>query len=180
MQVWRTFLQRTRYTKEHNARSVTRDGSARNKPNQPSIAIRCAQCQQNLALRKEPRGAKSRLVPVTGAPYHTQHPSNPKSALLHTKPGGAGKHSTTSPALACPNCGAQMPRCGLCMMWLGSPDPAKPGGTETLKGEDLESRLMVFCMNCTHGFHGHHARDWFARHAMCPVPDCRCMCGLLK
>ncbi|UPX12944.1 uncharacterized protein EKO05_0003476 [Ascochyta rabiei] len=180
MQVWRTFLQRTRYTKEHNTRSVTRDGSARNKPTQPSIAIRCAQCQQNLALRKEPRGAHSRLVPVTGAPYHAQHPSNPKSALLHAKPGGAGKHSTTSPALACPNCGAQMPRCGLCMMWLGSPDPTKPGGAETLKGEDLESRLMVFCMNCTHGFHGHHARDWFARHAMCPVPDCRCMCGLLK
>lgn len=180
MQVWRTFLERTRYTKEHNARSVTRDGSAKNKPTQPSIAIRCAQCQQNLALRKEQRSTKSRLVPVTGAPYHTQHPSNPKSALLHSKPGSAGKHSTSSPALACPNCGAQMPRCGLCMMWLGSPDPAKPGGAETLKGEDLESRLMVFCMNCTHGFHGHHARDWFARHAMCPVPDCGCMCGLLK
>lgn len=180
MQAWRTFLERTRFTKEHNARSVTRDGSARNKPTQPSIAIRCAQCQLNLALRKETRGAKSRLVPVTGAPYHAQHPSNPKSAMLHTKPGAAGKHSTTSPALACPNCGAQMPRCGLCMMWLGSPDPGKPGGAETLKGEDLESRLMVFCMNCTHGFHGHHARDWFARHAMCPVPDCGCMCGLLK
>jgi hypothetical protein len=180
MQVWRTFLERTRYTKEHNARSVTRDGSARNKPTQPSIAIRCAQCQQNLALRKEPRGVKSRLVPVTGAPYHAQHPSNPKSALLQHKPGGGGKHSTTSPALACPNCGAQMPRCGLCMMWLGSPDPTKPGGAETLKSEDLESRLMVFCMSCTHGFHGHHARDWFAKHSMCPVPDCNCMCGLLK
>jgi hypothetical protein len=179
MQVWRTFLERTRYTKEHNARSVTREGRSINKPTQPSIAIRCAQCQQNLALRKEPRnGAKSRLIPVTGAPYHTQHPSNSKSALLHPKPGS--KHSTTSPALACPNCGAQMPRCGLCMMWLGSPDPAKPGAAETLKSEDLESRLMVFCMNCTHGFHGHHARDWFARHAMCPVPDCGCMCGLLK
>ncbi|KAJ4324607.1 hypothetical protein N0V94_001177 [Neodidymelliopsis sp. IMI 364377] len=142
MQVWRTFLERTRYTKEHNARSVTREGRSINKPTQPSIAIRCAQCQQNLALRKEPRnGAKSRLIPVTGAPYHTQHPSNPKSALLHPKPGS--KHSTTSPALACPNCGAQMPRCGLCMMWLGSPDPAKPGAAETLKSEDLESRLML-------------------------------------
>ncbi|KAJ4374585.1 hypothetical protein N0V86_007454 [Didymella sp. IMI 355093] len=177
MQVWRCFLERTRYTKEHNARSVTRSGSAKNKPTQPSIAIRCAQCQQNLALRKE-QGKKTRLVPVTGAPYHAQHPSNPKSALLHNKP--AGKHSISSPALACPNCGAQMPRCGLCMMWLGSPDPAKPGGAETLRGEDAESRLMVFCMSCTHGFHGHHARDWFARHAMCPVPDCGCMCGLLK
>ncbi|KAF3008488.1 hypothetical protein E8E13_005074 [Curvularia kusanoi] len=148
MQVWRTFLERTRYTKEHNARSIARDGGARNKPAQPSIAIRCAQCQQNLALRKEPRTAKSRLVPVAGAPYHPGHPSNPKSAggLLgqQHKSTPQGKHTTSSPALACPNCGAQMPRCGLCMMWLGSPDPGKPGGAETLRGEDLESRLMVF------------------------------------
>jgi hypothetical protein len=73
-----------------------------------------------------------------------------------------------------------MPRCGLCMMWLGSPDPSKVGAAQTLKEEDMEARLMVFCMSCTHGFHGHHARDWFARHAMCPVPDCQCMCGLLN
>jgi hypothetical protein len=73
-----------------------------------------------------------------------------------------------------------MPRCALCMLWLGSPDPSKQGAYETLKGEDKEAKMMVFCMNCTHGFHGHHARDWFARHAMCPVPDCGCMCGLMK
>ena len=192
MQVWRAFLERTRYTKEHNARSTPRAGGPpTNKPAHPSIAIRCAQCQHNLALRKEPRTSKSRLVPVAGAPYHPGHPSNPKAAAMqqqqqqqqqqqHKSAGGQGKHSTSSPALACPNCGAQMPRCGLCMMWLGSPDAGKPGAAETLRGEDLEARLMVFCMSCTHGFHGHHARSWFARHAMCPVPDCGCMCGLLK
>lgn len=189
LQVWRAFLERTRYTKEHNARSAARDGSSRNKPTQPSIAIRCAQCQQNLALRKEPRAGTSRLVAVPGGgpgggSTHPQHPlqQQPKPpSLLHAaaKP-TPGKHSASSPSLACPNCGAQMPRCGLCMMWLGSVDPAKPGGAGTLAGEDKEARLMVFCMSCTHGFHGHHARDWFARHAMCPVPDCGCMCGLLK
>lgn len=167
-QVWRTFLERTRYIKDHNLRSVTRAGHSVNKPTQPSITIRCLNCQHNLALRKDPRSATARLVP-----------SAPGKMPVH-QGGGGGKHGASSPALACPNCGTQMPRCGLCMMWLGSPDPAKAGAAETLRGEDTEARLMVFCMSCTHGFHGHHARDWFARHAMCPVPDCGCMCGLLK
>lgn len=175
MQTWRTFLERTRYVKEHNLRSVTRDGKSVNKPSQPSLTLRCLNCQQNLALRKDPRSTKQRLVPALG--QHHQQPANNNNNYQKR---GTNAHGTSSPALACPNCGTQMPRCGLCMMWLGSPDPAKQGAAETLKGEDLESRLMVFCMSCTHGFHGHHARDWFARHAMCPVPDCGCMCGLLK
>ncbi|KAJ4361935.1 hypothetical protein N0V83_010876 [Neocucurbitaria cava] len=185
MQTWRTFLERTRYTKEHNLRSVTREGRSVNKPSQPSLTIRCPNCQQNLALRKDPRSARQRLVPTPN-----QQPPSASNKPPPVGGGGGGSgpgaqqqkqlRQATSPALACPNCGTQMPRCGLCMMWLGSPDPAKQGAYETLKREDLEARLMVFCMSCSHGFHGHHARDWFARHAMCPVPDCGCMCGLLK
>ncbi|KAH9861293.1 hypothetical protein IAQ61_011030 [Plenodomus lingam] len=201
LQTFRAFLQRTRYIKQHNARSVTREGRSTNKPTQPSLTIRCLNCQQNLALRKDPRTARTRLVPTTSAsttaaPGHAHaHAHTPTKPLTPQQPvfptGGrpgtnttakqtATKHGTTSPALACPNCGTQMPRCGLCMIWLGSPDPSKPGAAETLAKEELEARLMVFCMACTHGFHGHHAREWFARHSMCPVPDCGCMCGLLK
>lgn len=165
MQVWRAFLERTRYIKQHNLHAVTREGRSVNKPSQPSLTLRCLNCQQNLALRKDPARNKNRLVPT---------PHQPKPA---SKP---NPRAMSSPALACPNCGTAMPRCGLCMLWLGSPDVSKQGAVETLKGEDLQSRMMVFCMSCTHGFHGHHARDWFGRHAMCPVPDCGCMCGLLK
>ena len=172
MQVWRTFLERTHYIKEHNLRSVSREGKSTNKPSAPSLAIRCTNCQQNLALRKDPKTSRQYLVPI--ADRSRSHHTGP---LPRPHP---PKGTTSSPSLACPNCGAQMPRCGLCMMWLGSPDPSKVGAAQTLKEEDMEARLMVFCMNCTHGFHGHHARDWFARHAMCPVPDCQCMCGLLN
>ncbi|KAH9873333.1 hypothetical protein J1614_005731 [Plenodomus biglobosus] len=186
LQTFRAFLQRTRYTKQHNALSVTREGRSTNKPSQPSLTIRCLNCQQNLALRKDPRNAKARLLPTTTSTMaghshsHSPHasakpPPRPSANTLARSP-----HGTTSPALSCPNCGTQMPRCGLCMMWLGSPDPSKPGAADTLAKEDLEARLMVFCMACTHGFHGHHAREWFGRHSMCPVPDCGCMCGLLK
>ncbi|KAH7135695.1 hypothetical protein B0J11DRAFT_167088 [Dendryphion nanum] len=171
MQVWRTFLERTHYIKEHNLRCVSREGKSTSKPSAPSLAIRCHNCQQNLALRKDPKTSQQYLVPVQDrSKTHAGPRPRPQSH----------KGTATSPALACPNCNAQMPRCGLCMMWLGSPDPSKVGAAQALKEEDLEARLMVFCMNCTHGFHGHHARDWFARHAMCPVPDCQCMCGLLR
>ncbi|KAF1958379.1 hypothetical protein CC80DRAFT_442324 [Byssothecium circinans] len=176
MQVWRTFLERTHYIKEHNLRSVSRDGLNINKPSAPSLTLRCMNCQQNLALRKDPRSARQYLIP-TPENRHSRHLPHKPGPLPRPHP---PKGMTSSPALACPNCNAQMPRCGLCMMWLGSPDPGKIGAAQTLKEEDTEARLMVFCMSCTHGFHGHHARDWFGRHAMCPVPDCQCMCGLLK
>jgi hypothetical protein len=169
MQTWRTFLERTRFVKEHNTLSIT-CGDSRvsrgNKPEQPSLTLRCLNCQQNLALRKDTKSSTQRLLPTVQQPSHHPHRPTPMSK--------------SSPGLQCPNCAAPMPRCGLCMLYLGSPSPSKPGGYETLKQEDKEARLMVFCMSCSHGFHGHHARDWFGRHAMCPVPDCGCMCGLLK
>jgi hypothetical protein len=193
LQTYRTFLERTRYIKEHNLLSVTREGRSVNKPQQPSLTIRCLNCQQNLALRKDARSSKNRLLPTlhhssaaggaaqTSSTHHAHHRATPSFSKPPTgPPQNPNNKTSTTPGLHCPNCGAQMPRCALCMLWLGSPDPAKQGGYETLKGEDHEARLMVFCMSCTHGFHGNHARDWFARHAMCPVPDCGCMCGLMR
>ncbi|KAF2502570.1 hypothetical protein BU16DRAFT_474872 [Lophium mytilinum] len=166
MQTWRTFLERTHFIKEHNLRSVTRENRSLNKPSSPALSVRCHNCQMNLALRRDNKSKRDYIV----ADPH--QPTPPSKRFLSRQNAGT--------SLSCPNCGAQMPRCGLCMMWLGSPDPAKPGAAAALAEEDSETRLMVFCMRCTHGFHGHHARDWFARHAMCPVPDCQCMCGLLK
>jgi hypothetical protein len=194
-QIWRTFLERTRYVKEHNLLSVTREGRSVNKPSQPSLTLRCLNCQQNLALRKDPRSSTKRLLPTANQSGGGMNNAPSTATTTHRATaslsfgGGAGgkpaaplqqKSAASTPGLHCPNCSAQMPRCALCMLWLGSPDPSKQGAYETLKGEDKEGRMMVFCMNCTHGFHGNHARDWFARHAMCPVPDCGCMCGLMK
>jgi hypothetical protein len=166
MQTWRAFLERTRFVKVHNELSVTRDRQSLNKPSSPALSVRCQNCQKNLAIRRDARSKRDYVV----ADPHQPKPPGKRSP---------GRQSSGA-SLSCPHCGAQMPRCGLCMMWLGSPDPAKPGVAAALAEEDPEGRLMVFCMKCTHGFHGHHARDWFARHAMCPVPDCQCMCGLLK
>ncbi|KAF2200066.1 ubiquitin-protein ligase-like protein E3 [Delitschia confertaspora ATCC 74209] len=188
MQIWRAFMARTHYVKEHGKCSLTREGKPLLKPTAPSLAVRCPNCQQNLALRRDAKSQKQYLVPSTHKHHHSRGGGGP--------PGAPPRPPTTpfqSPQLACPNCNTQMPRCGLCMLWLGSPDPGvklggsggastskQAGANQILQNEDLEARLMVFCMSCTHGFHGHHARDWFGRHAMCPVPDCQCMCGLVR
>ncbi|KAF2477013.1 uncharacterized protein BDR25DRAFT_178888, partial [Lindgomyces ingoldianus] len=64
MQVWRTFLERTSYIKEHNLRCVSREGRSVNKPAAPSLAIRCLNCQMNLALRKDVKTSRQYLTPV--------------------------------------------------------------------------------------------------------------------
>ncbi|KAI4936908.1 uncharacterized protein J4E92_001633 [Alternaria infectoria] len=154
-QIWRTFLERTRYVKEHNLLSVTREGRSVNKPSQPSLTLRCLNCQQNLALRKDPRSSTKRLLPtahqaggMNNAPSTATTTHRATASLSFG--GGAGKpaaplqqkSAASTPGLHCPNCAAQMPRCALCMLWLGSPDPSKQGAYETLKGEDKEGRMM--------------------------------------
>jgi hypothetical protein len=98
MQVWRTFLERTRYVKEHNKASITREGRSVNKPSQPSLTLRCLNCQQNLALRKDPRSTKQRLVPTPSTHRHSSATPNPAIGGQQNR----GKHMASSPALACP------------------------------------------------------------------------------
>jgi WD40 repeat protein len=39
------------------------------------------------------------------------------------------------------------------------------------------SRFTVLCVKCSHGCHAAHARMWFEKHRVCPVPECRCLCN---
>ncbi|KAF2092325.1 WD40 repeat-like protein [Saccharata proteae CBS 121410] len=175
MQVWRCFIERTRFIATHNKAATRRDGVCLNKPPPRQITIRCNHCQLSLARRGDS------LVPLHSnsgttvpPPKPTPHPPGkplPKANL---------KSPSQAAGLVCPNCDRRMPRCGICMMFLGSPDTGTLAGAESVKDEDIEAKQMVFCMTCMHGFHGHHAREWFAKHKMCPVPDCQCMCGLLR
>jgi hypothetical protein len=48
-----------------------------------------------------------------------------------------------------------------------------------LGDQDALSGQALYCMRCLHVFHGHHAREWFAKQRVCPVPECECMCGIL-
>ena len=86
-----------------------------------------------------------------------------------------------------------MPRCVICMYWLGMPDPHSRGSVAAdaeavVAKEDNMSKFITVCRGCWHMSHSAHAQEWFygrngidgletaAGHDVCPVPDCQCRC----
>ncbi|GEQ67049.1 hypothetical protein JCM33374_g712 [Metschnikowia sp. JCM 33374] len=82
---------------------------------------------------------------------------------------------------SCPHCGSQLPRCAICLLTLGGPISQVAGSksTDTNTGsfhEEFDNKFS-FCLSCSHGYHAHHAEEWFSKHYVCPVPDCNCRCN---
>jgi hypothetical protein len=164
MQVWRCFVERTKFTVQHNRMARTREGRTLVEAPKAQVTLRCLHCQGSLA-----RGDGRYL---SGQAPQFATPDTPASTAVRI---------ASPPAIAgtvCPNCGRHLPRCGICQMWLGTANPATPGGAKELsKLEDVMAKLLCFCKICSHGFHADHAKNWFAKYKVCPVPDCRCACG---
>jgi WD repeat-containing protein mio len=175
----------------------------------PQIAVVCGYCSQSLAQFDSE---------TTGGATLTRR--TPKHPLTSEKAAAIGT--------VCPKCGRHLPRCGVCDMWLGVPDPTHlswyqaqngavdlgasmtvsvantigPGaisspapkpvgdvvkdtqntGEAKKEWEEMFRKFTVFCIKCNHGFHAHHARQWFGGyagrdgHKVCPVSDCQCVC----
>ncbi|KAK5136400.1 hypothetical protein LTR08_003526 [Meristemomyces frigidus] len=155
MQSWRAFNERTKFTVQHSrlARRAKESGLRLIELPPKQVTLRCNHCQGPLARRSTT--ATNNSIKITGPAAHA--------------------------GTVCPTCGRHMPRCALCNLWLGTPDPTKSRTTaaKDAKTEDKLARLLTFCVNCSHGFHADHAKEWFAKHGVCPVPDCRCMCGVI-
>ncbi|THW46776.1 WD40 repeat-like protein [Aureobasidium pullulans] len=164
MQSWRAFIERTKFSMQHTRRAVTRGGNKLIAPPPRQLALRCAHCQHSLAKEN-------------AAHTHQAHGTSTPAKGTQAQARIAGP--AASAGTVCPRCGRHLPRCCLCMQWLGAPEPTRAKEVQSGEKEtDVLSKFITFCASCTHGFHAHHARTWFARHAMCPVPDCRCLCGL--
>ena len=64
-----------------------------------------------------------------------------------------------------------------------SQEVARGGGKDRAEAEAAEkwdtamSRFTVLCVKCSHGCHAAHARMWFQKHRVCPVPECACLCN---
>lgn len=43
--------------------------------------------------------------------------------------------------------------------------------------DEKMARFTVYCVKCSHGCHASHARMWFTKHSVCPVPTCQCICN---
>lgn len=167
MNSWKLQLERARFDVGSRRFAVTVDGRKLIPPPPQQVSLTCNYCTRPLTQHD----AASEMSPT--ATTETVHPTN--------------NNPLSTPVMAgtvCPRCGRHMPRCGVCTMWLGSPDPMSRAGivadseANSRKATEAEvmKRFVVFCINCNHGFHAHHARDWFARHKVCPVAECSCIC----
>ncbi|KAI0841781.1 hypothetical protein F5Y06DRAFT_260410 [Hypoxylon sp. FL0890] len=158
LQRHKAFMQRTKFEVESTKKSK-RGGVPTITPPSRQIALRCVYCDAEYELSK------------TGAGL-------PASASV------AGKGQMTNPLMAtninagvsCPNCGRHLPRCVVCLEVVGVPRSDKPEASPDPQIR-VAARFPTFCLKCEHVLHLDHARQWFARHVECPVPECRCKCN---
>lgn len=81
----------------------------------------------------------------------------------------------------CPHCRSPLPRCAICLLTLGTPipiavEPKMEDGILDQLHHNFNNKFS-FCLSCSHGYHAHHAEEWFSKHYVCPVPDCNCRCN---
>lgn len=171
IQSWNLSHARIRFDIQATKLSRTSAGRITIAPPPRQISLRCTYCERPLARSgsEEDHAATNEGV----------HPTD------HHPLAGRGPTSGT----VCLKCGRHLPRCGVCMKWLGVPDPSSRGvvaaattaraeGHGSDQEQDLMAGFLTFCMSCNHAFHARHAREWFGLHRVCPVSECRCLCGL--
>lgn len=173
---WKLHLERARFDVGSRKFAVTWDGRRLIEPPRQQVSLTCNYCTKPLTQHD----ASSQLAPSTDIGGEVMHPT------IGNPLGTAAMSGTV-----CPRCGRHMPRCGVCSFWLGAPDPmskASIAADTTTSGNtvgqeqrkptenELMWRFIVFCINCNHGFHAHHAREWFMKHRVCPVAECNCIC----
>lgn len=156
LQRHRLFFQRTKFEVESTKRSK-RDGVPTLKPPSRQIALRCVFCDAETSLANQ-GGAP----PAGNSAPSSLETRNP---LLAT---------SINSGISCPNCGRHLPRCVVCLEVVGVPRSDKPEEKEESR---MAGRFPTFCLKCDHVLHLDHARQWFARHVECPVPECRCRCN---
>ncbi|KAI3336388.1 WD repeat domain-containing protein [Xylariaceae sp. AK1471] len=156
LQRHKAFLQRTKFEVESTKKSK-RAGVPMIKPPSRQIALRCVYCDAEYELSKTGGGSGS------SGPTQQGHANPLMATSVHA-------------GVSCPNCGRHLPRCVVCLEVVGIPRSDKPEAA-TDPQVRVAARFPTFCLKCDHVLHLDHARQWFARHVECPVPECRCRCN---
>lgn len=160
LQRHKAFLQRTKFEVESTKKSK-RAGVPTITPPSRQIALRCVYCDAEYELSKT-GGAAGAGAPSSSAAVKSQ--TNPLTA------------TNINAGVSCPNCGRHLPRCVVCLEVVGVPRSDKPEASPDPHIR-VAARFPTFCLKCEHVLHLDHARQWFARHVECPVPECRCRCN---
>ncbi|CAL5870118.1 uncharacterized protein PFLUO_LOCUS4353 [Penicillium psychrofluorescens] len=172
MNSWKLQLERARFDVGSRHFAVTVDGRKLIPAPPQQVSLTCNYCTRPLTQHDASSGLS---------------PSATTAETVHQTAGNPLGGSSTMSGTVCPRCGRHMPRCGVCTLWLGAPDPmsragiaadaeAKPNNSRKNSEAQVMRRFVVFCIHCNHGFHAHHAREWFLRHKVCPVAECSCIC----
>lgn len=178
LQRYKAFYQRTKFEVESTKRSK-REPSGRPtiKPPSRQIALRCVYCDAETSLLQTSMSSKHITGPGSA--------SIPGPFNVHNGRGqghGHGNNSSYSeriamPGIACPNCKRHLPRCVVCLEVVGVPRSDTPAAVVDPEASKLALSFPSFCLRCEHVLHLDHARQWFAKHSECPVPECRCRCN---
>ncbi|OAA58564.1 WD40 repeat-like-containing domain protein [Niveomyces insectorum RCEF 264] len=170
LQRHRAFFQRTKFEVESTKRSKGADGRPKVALPPRQIALRCVYCD-----------AETRLAGNAAGSVAAGKGGGGRGLVVGGSSGGgaSNKLSAKQPTMAglkCPNCKRYLPRCVVCLEIVGTPRSDQPEASPD-PAVRLAARFPTFCLKCDHVLHLDHARQWFARHAECPVPECRCRCN---
>ncbi|GAP88501.1 putative WD repeat domain-containing protein [Rosellinia necatrix] len=180
LQRHKAFLQRTKFEVESTKKSK-HHGVPTIKPPSRQIALRCVYCDAEYELASK-MGVGMASASVAPAAQSGGQSSGSGGAGAGGSGGGGSAGSNPLMAtsihagVSCPNCGRHLPRCVVCLEVVGIPRSDKPELSSDPQVR-LAAKFPTFCLKCDHVLHLDHARQWFARHAECPVPECRCRCN---
>ncbi|KAF3491626.1 uncharacterized protein GIQ15_01143 [Arthroderma uncinatum] len=109
MNSWKLHLNRVKFDIESRKLAITWESRRLVEPPLQQISLVCNYCTRPLTQQDN---SNSELMATPTAPPEFAHPT-PGNPLGHASMNGT----------ACPKCDRHMPRCGICSLWLGTPDP---------------------------------------------------------
>ena len=173
MQGWRAFVERTLFITQHARMTAPRTDTSEAPPLANStVTFQCNSCKKPICNVTDPYDSSD----DEDDPESAQNTSDAK-----------GSQGVMGNGVFCQGCGARFGRCAVCLQWQGAThesydDRRRDDGSQENSGQDTKAGLFInfigFCSTCHHGYHLPHAQDWFAKHDICAVPGCDCLCAL--
>ncbi|KAF3937088.1 hypothetical protein ABW19_dt0208370 [Dactylella cylindrospora] len=160
---WKFFHIRANFDIKRREISTNKKGHSQVETLPRQIYVRCNFCDRKVAHRSEIPSTRFKDGQQVTIPVSQSNQAN-----------------FAQKAIVCPNCRKPLPRCAICLLYLGTPNTRiikSKGEEEDEVGYD---KWFNFCLICNHGSHAGHAKEWFSKHTLCPVPECECLCGVFR
>ncbi|KAL8924781.1 MAG: hypothetical protein Q9208_003871 [Pyrenodesmia sp. 3 TL-2023] len=179
-----TKLSATSSSPTNNNNHSTTTGKPALAPPAKQVSLKCNNCDQSLDRNPAHISTFAPPVPPSSTTTTTTHPTTGSSS--------SSIFADHKSGTVCPKCGKHMPRCVICMLWLGMPDPHTKGGAQAnaqamqrnredggagKRAKELMKDMVSVCRGCWHMMHVGHVEEWFAANRECPVPGCECRCA---